>query len=80
MMTVTEGITGFIASVIAILTAMVFLAKYLDRRFHKWAESVISDSETIRNLTNRLATVEGALHTMETIIGVSNSSLGSSNK
>lgn len=72
MMTVTEGITGFIASVLAILTAMIFMARYLDRRFHKWAESVISDSETIRNLTNRLATVEGACRTMEAIMGMKN--------
>lgn len=73
-MTVTEGIVGLIASVIAIVGALVVAVKYLDHRFHKWANDVISDSDTIRALTNRVATVEGALRAMETIMGIKGNS------
>jgi hypothetical protein len=60
-MTLIEGIVGLIASVFAIVGTMIYVARYLGRRFDKWAEAVVSNSQAIRTLTTRVGRLEIAL-------------------
>lgn len=69
-MTVAEGIAGLIASVLTIIAAIIVMGRYMDRRFHKWADSVITNSKIINDLSQRVTSVEGAVHTLETVVRV----------
>lgn len=53
-----EGLLGMAASVIAILTAGVFLVRFLVRRFDKWAESVVENTGAMRELSERVSKLE----------------------
>lgn len=60
-MTFVEGVVGLIASVIAIIGALILVARYLARRFDKWTEAVIENSTVMRNLAARVTRLEGAI-------------------
>lgn len=61
MVSTAEGLIGLIASVFAILGGMVIMARYIAKRFDKWANAVIENSEALRGLSERVATLEGAM-------------------
>lgn len=61
-MTEVEGIIGLIASVCAIIGALVLCSRYLARRFDKWADALIENSKAVKDLTVRVVRLEGAIN------------------
>ena len=57
-MTSVEGIIGLIASVFAILAGLTVACRYMAKRFDRWTEAVIENSDAIRGLIDRVATLE----------------------
>lgn len=53
-----EGIIGLIASVFSIVAALTVTARYLGKRFDKWADALIENSRAIRLLTVRVGKLE----------------------
>lgn len=66
--TVIEGISGLVASIIAIIGAFIIGVRYLGRKFDKWANAVIENSTAIRHLTDRVFTLEGSVKTLENVM------------
>lgn len=60
-MSMAEGIIGMVASVIAIIGGFIFTVRYLDKRFDLWISAVVENSSFIRELSGRIATLEGTL-------------------
>ncbi len=64
-MTSLEGIIGMIASVCAIIGAMIFIARYVVRCFDRWIAAVVENSSVIRGLSARITTLEKAINNHE---------------
>jgi hypothetical protein len=60
-MTTIEGAIGLVASVVAIIGALVITARYLAKRFDNWASAVVENSKAMRDLSTRVARLEGAM-------------------
>lgn len=61
-MTELEGVIGLIASVCAIIGALVIVARYMVRRFDRWADALIENSRAMRDLSQRVTLLEGAIN------------------
>lgn len=57
-MTLIEGIAGLIASVIAIVTAVVLAARYLGRKFERWINETVTNTKAMQTLTLRVFKLE----------------------
>jgi len=44
--------------VVSTLTGVFFIARYLGRRFDRWANAVVDNSDAMRSLTERVRTLE----------------------
>lgn len=62
--TAVEGIIGLIASVCAIIGAIVVMARWLGRKFDRWSDAVIENSSAVKDLTLRVTFLEGAISKM----------------
>lgn len=56
-----QTIASFIASVIAIITAMIFSVRYLARRFDTWTNNVVENTSAVRDLSQRVTKLEGTI-------------------
>lgn len=54
-------LVSFLASTIAIITAIGFAARYIARRFDKWIERVVENTGAIRSLSARVSKLEGTI-------------------
>lgn len=61
-MTAIEGIIGLIASVAAIIGSLIIVARFMARRFDRWADAIIENSKAMRDLSVRVAHLEGAMN------------------
>ena len=66
--TLVEGVCGLVASIIAIIGAFVIGVRYLGRKFDKWANALIENSDALRHLTDRVFTLEGSVKTLENVM------------
>lgn len=60
-MTFIEGIVGLVASVIAIVTALVLAVRYLGKKFDKWVETQVQNTRAVQLLTVRVVRLERTL-------------------
>lgn len=60
-MSMVEGIVGMIASVCAIIGALVFTMHYMAKRFDRWIDAVVENSNAVKDLTVRVVRLEGTI-------------------
>jgi hypothetical protein len=59
-MTLLEAILGMTASVFAIVGGLYMMLRWLDKRFDKWTEAIVENSQAMRNLGLRVTRLERA--------------------
>lgn len=64
-MTAIEGIIGLAASLCAIIGTVILCARWLGRKFEHWTETMIDNSQAMRNLTFRVSKLEEAIRRNE---------------
>jgi Flp pilus assembly pilin Flp len=61
-MSTIEAVVSMCASAVAIIGGIMFLTRWLDRRFSRWTNAVIDNSAAMRNLALRVQRLESTIH------------------
>lgn len=64
-MTGLEAIVGLIASVLAIIGTMIFVARYIAKRFDTWTEATIENSAVMRTVSSAVQSLTSRVIRLE---------------
>lgn len=60
-MSLVEGIVGLIASVIAIIGAIILVGRWLAKKFDRWMNEMVANTRAMQTLTLRVLKLELAI-------------------